>query len=143
MSGSNWQPKMTKDGKCPHGRDSFSVEGCGTCTSDYRMHAEYHELAESIFARLNGGAWRAFGEELAGIHPYILNETASAMALAILYRTYAHSLCPIKGTLVGTHPEHDGRLGCGAVAGALLTLGIFPGEDVLKGRAYWLREEAA
>lgn len=123
---------------CPHGRDLYR-EACTMCRIDHEQYEKALVAVESLGRGVNGGraavTARAFGCE----HAYLFNELATAVALSALLRTY-NSLCPVDGTIFkdDPHPEHDGRLGCGTVVGALRTLATKREDDPLQAREFWL-----
>jgi hypothetical protein len=124
----------TKD-KCPHGNDFYS--GCASCDFDHRRYNEAKAAYESVSRNINGGSSNVLGSIIAQEHPYLTNELAEAIAYGILSRTYDR-LCPDGPGNIGTHPEHDGRLSCGTVVGALRIMSTRDNEDVLKARTFWL-----
>ena len=136
---------MTTTAMCRHNVDHY-VSSCGQCDrdrSDYdKAETAYKELSHLI----NHGSTSVIGAVLGREHPYLLNELVSAVAVGVLRRTY-DSICREsvtnggRMTDMGIHPEHDGRLGCGAVVGAMRTLATNPLEDeasVLKSREFCL-----
>jgi hypothetical protein len=124
---------------CPHGRDIFEGR-CTLCERDHEQYVKAVAAVDELGKGVNGGnvnvTAAAFGRE----HAYLFNELATAVALSTLLRTY-DNICPLSSSTVfpsERHPEHDGRLGCGTVIGALRTLAVKPDEDVLSARKFWL-----
>lgn len=119
---------------CPHGTDRYQ-SACGRCESEYRAFEAAETAYKSVSHELNGGGEpRIVAAVLRGEHPYLLQKLNSAIAMAVIGRTYDR-LC--ESTHFGTHPEHDGRLGCNDVVGALRALGVVADDDVLANAAYW------
>lgn len=127
---------------CRHNVDHY-VSSCGQCDRERKEYMEAEVAYKPLSHLINHGATGVVAAVLGREHPYLLNELTSAVAVAVLRRTY-DGICreSTNGrTDMGVHPDHDGRLGCGAVVGAMRTLGTAPGElehDVLKSREYWL-----
>lgn len=125
---------------CPHGNDLYSVQ-CGLCKQDREQYKKAEEAVEALGRGVNGGRPAVTAAALNREHAYLFQKLAEAMAMSTLARTY-DSLCPMvaaKTTVFDdAHPEHDGRLSCGTVIGALRTLAVRPQDDVLEARRYWL-----
>jgi hypothetical protein len=125
---------------CKHGIDHY-VSSCGQCDRERQEFLDAEKAYEAVSRYINGGHANVVGAVIGREHPYLLNELAQAVAYGVLSRTYDR-LCPESGTGriidFGAHPEHDGRLSCGTVVGALRTLAVRTDEDVLKARTFWL-----
>jgi hypothetical protein len=127
---------MTTTAMCKHGVDHY-VSSCGQCDRE-RADFERSKVAyEAVSRDINGGNVNVLGAVLGAEHPYLLQKLAEAVAFGVLQRTYDR-LCTEQVTNIGTHPEHDGRLSCGTVVGALRTLATRDNEDVLAARTFWL-----
>lgn len=109
---------------------------------EYRKYREAREAYNSVSHALNtGGDSHIVGAVFAEEHPYLLGKLFTGVAYAILMRTYPH-LCPeARETIFADepHPEHDGRLSCGEVIGALRIFGVKRGDDVLAAREFWVK----
>jgi hypothetical protein len=129
---------------CKHGVDHY-VSSCGQCDRE-RADFERSKVAyEAVSRDINGGNVNVLGAVLGAEHPYLLQKLTEAVALGVLQRTYDRlctepsifdmSVAPFTRE---AHPEHDGRLSCGTVIGALRTLAVKRDDDVLKSREFWL-----
>lgn len=134
---------MTSTAMCRHGVDHY-VSSCGQCDRERKNFADAKTAYAALSHNINGGSTSIIAGVLRSEHPYLLNELAQAFAMGVLTRTY-DAICreSVAGGVhdFGPHPEHDGRLSCGTVVGALRTLSVAPDEtdhDVLKAREFWL-----
>lgn len=129
---------MTTTAMCRHGIDHY-VSSCGQCDRERADFERTKTAYESLSRDLNGGNVNVAASVIGAEHPYLLNKLAEAVALGVLTRTYDR-LCPDASIFAATdpHPEHDGRIGCGAVIGALRTLAVRSTDDVLRQREFWL-----
>lgn len=131
---------MTATAMCRHNVDHY-VSSCGQCDRERADFEKTKAAYESVSHAINGGSTNVLASVIGREHGYLLNELASAVALGIMVKTY-DSICrdSLDGRITdfGVHPEHDGRLSCGTVVGALRTLAVKDGDDVLKSREFWL-----
>lgn len=123
---------------CPH-RVNIYEQSCSQCRQEYAQFEKAKAAVDALGQGVNGGSIFVTAAALNGEHAYLFNQLATAMALSTLRRTY-NSLCAETGTIFTDepHPEHDGRLGCGTVIGALRTLAVKRTDDVLASREFWL-----
>lgn len=128
----------TETNTCPHGNDFYS--GCTSCTREYAQYQKALDAVEALGQGVNGGSVFVTAAALSREHAYLFDKLAQSMAMSTLMRTY-DSLCPM--TAAGTtvfddrHPDHDGRLSCGTVIGALRMLAVRRTDDVLEARRFW------
>lgn len=134
---------MTATATCRHGVDHY-VSSCGQCDRERKQYSDADKAYQSISHVINGGSTSIVAAVFAHEHPYLLQQLAESMALAVLRRTYERICRESSSGRIhdfGIHPEHDGRLSCGTVTGALRTLAVAPDEteaNVLKSREFWL-----
>ena len=122
---------------CSHGVNRYE-RSCGSCEFEYRQFQTAEAAYKSVSHELNGGGEpRIVAAVLTREHPYLLQKLVTGVAMAVIGRTYDR-LCGETGTIFNeAHPEHDGRLACGDVIGAMRQLGIAPKDEPLAAVSYW------
>lgn len=125
------------DGKCPHGSDVYSTR-CTACERFVQSYEEAEKVVDQLSKLVNGaGSLDALATAFANEHPTLLGQMAKAMAMGVVRRAdynpgwkpydgFTRPLCtlpepPSAGDGWEPHPEHDGRLSCALVAGAVVS----------------------
>lgn len=125
---------------CPHGTSVY--ERCDTCNRENEARKRVEDAFEVVSKAINGGYGSAIyflADALSNDHPTLAGQFAKAVGIGIVRRadynpewkpwdTYTRPLCTIPHGVnyaefsdkAWEHPDHDGRLDCSTVVGAIL-----------------------